>query len=208
MTLPGAPVEVPTLTHGPWTLRPWQDADAPAVLDLAGDSAAWQWMGRLRRVTDLDEALRWIVNRRSAGRIDWAVTESETGRLAARVGLHDFDRGSRSAEVGYVVWPSYRRRGLATTLLMAAAEHGFGPLGLARISLHHACGNVASCGVATKAGFAFEGIERASWDHGDGELHDMHLHARLASDPPGRAPRSAWVEWAALASLVARGPQA
>ena len=28
-----------------------------------------------------------------------------------------------------------------------------------------------------------EGIERSLLDHGDGILHDAHLHARLATDP-------------------------
>ncbi|OUE31259.1 hypothetical protein BFL35_05940 [Clavibacter michiganensis] len=43
--------------------------------------------------------------------------------------------------------------------------------------------NPASCRVATRAGFAAEGIERAKLRYGD-ERFDVETHARLATDPP------------------------
>ena len=52
-------------------------------------------------------------------------------------------------------------------------------LGLHRLELRHSVGNVSSCRVATKTGFALEGTLRRQLMHADG-WHDMHLHARLA----------------------------
>lgn len=178
---------VPELSAGGFCFRPWRDVDAPAVLELARDPSAWQWMATLRLVDDLDSALRWVRGRHDADRVDWVVCDPATGAVVGRVGLHHFDDVCRSAEIGYVVWPRHRGRSLAAVMVARGAEHAFTGMGLARVSLKHATGNPASCAVAARAGFAFEGVERSAHDHGDGVLHDLHRHARLADDPPGPA---------------------
>ena len=50
------------------------------------------------------------------------------------------------------------------------------------MQLYHAVDNPASCRVAVKAGFVLEGRPRESFRYGDGQLHDEHLHGRLATD--------------------------
>jgi RimJ/RimL family protein N-acetyltransferase len=57
----------------------------------------------------------------------------------------------------------------------------FTHVGLHRIELSHSAVNPASCRIAEKAGFAYEGTKRRQGLHQDG-WHDMHLHARLAED--------------------------
>jgi RimJ/RimL family protein N-acetyltransferase len=77
---------------------------------------------------------------------------------------------------------------VARRAVETALGHGFGALGLVRVNLRHAVGNRASCAVAGSSGFAFEGVERSAMDHGDGVMHDVHRHARLAADGPGPVP--------------------
>ena len=57
----------------------------------------------------------------------------------------------------------------------------FTEIGLHRIELAHSVANVASCQVAARAGYAYEGTMRGEGLHADG-WHDMHLHARLQGD--------------------------
>jgi RimJ/RimL family protein N-acetyltransferase len=54
-------------------------------------------------------------------------------------------------------------------------------LGLHRLFLYHSTANPASCRVAAKAGFAFEGTLRSAMRHPDG-WHDMHLHGLVPGD--------------------------
>lgn len=82
----------------------------------------------------------------------------------------------------YWVAAQHQRRGLATRGLATVAHWAFEQLDLFRLELGHRVNNPASCAVATKAGFAFEGIERAKLRYGN-ERFDVELHARLASDP-------------------------
>lgn len=179
---------VPTLAAGDLVLRPWSAADAPAVLRLADDPAARAWSASLRPVHTPEQARAWLAGRVGADRVHWAVSDSATGEVVGRVGLHRIDDEQRDAEIGYGVLAGRRRTGVARQAVEAALRHAFGGLGLARVSLRHAVGNQASCAVARACGFTLEGVERSALDHGDGVRHDAHLHARLATDPNGPLP--------------------
>ncbi len=54
-------------------------------------------------------------------------------------------------------------------------------LGLHRLRLCHSVANPASCRVAEKAGYSFEGTMRGALLHADG-WHDEHLHALVRGD--------------------------
>jgi RimJ/RimL family protein N-acetyltransferase len=72
---------------------------------------------------------------------------------------------------------------VAVRAVILSVGIAFGELDLHRMQLFHAAGNEASCQVAGRAGFRYEGHLRQSYRYGDGTFHDEHLHARLASDP-------------------------
>jgi RimJ/RimL family protein N-acetyltransferase len=188
VTLLAVPRMSPEVPGDGVLLTAWREEDLPAVLELAADPASRQWSGSLRHVHTLDEARAWMADRTGEGRLDWAVRDPRTRSLVGRTGLFRFRDGPGTAELGYGVHPAHRRRGVARAAVTTAVRYGTDVVGLHRIELAHAVGNIASCAVATSSGFAFEGTERSSLDHDDGgPPHDMHRHARLATDPPGRA---------------------
>ena len=165
-------------------LTRWHEDDLPAVLEIAADPSTSQWSGSLRHVHTLEAARAWMADRTGEGRLDWAVRDAVTGELVGRTGLFRFRDGPNTAELGYGVHPAHRRRGIAVAAVATAVRYATEVLGLHRIELVHAVDNVASCAVATRSGFAYEGTERSSLDHDDGPPHDMHRHARLVTDPP------------------------
>jgi RimJ/RimL family protein N-acetyltransferase len=184
-----APEQPPEVRAEGLFLGPWFAADAARVLEIARDPATRAWSPSMRPLNTEADALTWMDDRTSnVDRVSWAVRDSASGLLIGRVGLHRFDQGCRSAEIGYGVHPEHRRRGVALRAVTAATAYAFSTLNLARISLVHATGNAASCAVASAGGYAFEGVERSSLDHGDGVRHDMHRHARLATDDTGGIP--------------------
>ncbi|GAA1878454.1 GNAT family N-acetyltransferase [Asanoa iriomotensis] len=87
------------------------------------------------------------------------------------------------ADVGFVVPPQARGRGFASAALAAVCAWGFTALGVHRIGWWANVGNEASRRVAEKAGFTFEGTNRAYLDH-RGERIDAWTAALLASDVP------------------------
>ena len=166
-------------------LSAWVESDLPAVLEMADDQASRRWSESLRHVRTLDDARAWMAVRTGPERLDWAVRDAATGQLVGRTGLFRFHDGPVTAVIGYGVHPGHRRRGVAVAAVGAAVRYATQELRVHRIELVHAVDNLTSCSVATRSGFSYEGTERSSLDHDDGgPPHDMHRHARLATDPP------------------------
>jgi RimJ/RimL family protein N-acetyltransferase len=170
------------LRAGDVVLREFTEADVPDLALSFADPVNMQWSPG---PTDPDD-LRVLVAERNDWSADahrsWAVEHD--GRFAGSVSLHHLDLAQQSSELGYWVSPWARRRGVARRAVGLASTHGFTTLGLVRVFCFHAVENVASCGVATSAGFLQEGTLRQSYRYADGQHHDEHLHARLATDPP------------------------
>lgn len=183
-------------------LRPFEEADEPAVAEAFRDPGILHWaVGRaVVAAPEAERAAMWLRPRIvgwEIGSAAFAVTDASDGTLLGSVGVRDVNRLPDQAVLGYWVTPQARGRGVATCALDAASRWAFGArekggLGLHRLSLDHALVNPASCRVATKAGFRLEGTMRDFYVDADGQRHDSHLHARLATDgSPGAAAGAA-----------------
>jgi RimJ/RimL family protein N-acetyltransferase len=91
------------------------------------------------------------------------------------------EREARTAELGYIVAPSARGRGVATTALRLLTDWAFGELGALRLELLIGVENDASKRVAERNGYRFEGVLR-SLHFKQGIREDTELWSRLPSD--------------------------
>jgi RimJ/RimL family protein N-acetyltransferase len=161
-------------------LRPWRPDDREVVLAGYADPAIQRW--HCRSMTPL-EADAWIASWsgrwRGESGAGWAVERE--GAVVGQISLRRIDLADGLAEVSYWVLPAARGAGVAARALGALTGWSFGSLGLHRIEVCHSTANPASCAVAERAGYVLEGTKRAEARHADG-WHDMHLHARLATD--------------------------
>ncbi|CAM5672103.1 GNAT family N-acetyltransferase [Streptomyces fumanus] len=167
------------------------ESDAHAETWLRGllDPDFRRWNTPLRPVTDLAgvrEALRSRAQEQAEGRtVSFRITEEETGTTLGHIGFHEINRPLKLARVGYWVLPEARGRGVARRALLLATRWAFDDLRLHRVELGHALGHDASCRVAERCGFGYEGTLRgAMFEAGrQDRFRDVHLHARLATDP-------------------------
>lgn len=183
-SLAGSPQPVLTAA-GALLLRPWAQDDVPAFLSAYRDEEICRW--HTRRASTEAQVREWFdAYRRDWLREEgghWAITrdgDEVLGRIALR-GL-DFDDGV--ANVAYWVLPAARGAGTASTALATLTEWALHEAGFQRLELDHSTHNAASCRVATKSGYLWEGTKRSAAVHDDGR-HDMHLHARIRGDEPG-----------------------
>ncbi|MGV9929343.1 GNAT family N-acetyltransferase [Streptomyces olivaceoviridis] len=166
-------------------LRPWQltDADADALLTAGQDPDISRW--NLFSVADRAEARARIerlhARRRAETGAIWAIAP-HGGAAVGLAGLNAVDLAAGTAEVLYWVLPPARGTGLAVRAARRLSRWALDDLGLHRLALCHSVANPASCRVAEKAGFRYEGTQRSALLHADG-WHDQHLHARVAGDP-------------------------
>jgi ribosomal-protein-alanine N-acetyltransferase len=170
-------------------LRPFELGDAALLVAACSEPGIQQWHGA--SLTDR-EAEDWIGARpdlwRREERADWAVTDNAT--VVGRIGLKGIDLEEGIAEVLYWILGEHRRNGYATRAVMVLSDWAFADLGLHRLELTHSIQNLPSCSVAERAGYQLEGTKRDGGIHPDG-WHDMHLHARIVSDPNPRPSATA-----------------
>lgn len=162
-------------------LRPWTPGDAGALHAAAvlGPDVARQLGG----VSDREGCERLVAERLAVWGPDrFHVAVTVDGLVVGDVGVSEVERRHDTAWVHYWLADGYRGRGLAVRGLATVAAWAFDELGVFRLELGHRLENPGSCRVATRAGFAPEGVERAKLRYGT-ERFDVETHARLATDP-------------------------
>ncbi|WP_155059061.1 GNAT family N-acetyltransferase [Streptomyces blattellae] len=165
-------------------LRPWCEADVPALVEAGRDPVLRQ--GTSLAVENEADALRWVRGQERGwavgDRFGFAVLEAQPGsaqrQLAGHVVLKDVAPGKPSAEVGYWTAAPARGRGVAPRALEAVTRWAFDHLGaghLIRLELLHQADNPASCRVAHKSGYDLARILPAA---PPSFPLDGHLHSR------------------------------
>jgi RimJ/RimL family protein N-acetyltransferase len=171
----------PVLDLTDMALRPWQSSDVSAVAAAYSDPDIQQW--HARSMTEAESRVwieSWPVRWAEESGAGWAIADE--ARLLGQISLRRLRLPDGIAEVSYWVVPAARGRRVATRALSALTAWTFDHLDLHRLEVNHSTMNPASCRVAESAGYVFEGTKRGEALHSDG-WHDMHLHARLSSDP-------------------------
>jgi ribosomal-protein-alanine N-acetyltransferase len=84
----------------------------------------------------------------------------------------------RGGHIGYWIDKNYANRGLTTQAVQLLSQFGFLQLGLHRIEINVRPENAASCRVAEKAGFHFEGF-RPAFLHIDGAWRDHNCYVKV-----------------------------
>lgn len=89
------------------------------------------------------------------------------GRHIGNVSVWHLSRPSRTGEIGYWVRTDETGLGIATEVSRAALRIGFQELGMHKVALRIALGNLASERIAVKLGFVREGVLREEIKVGD-----------------------------------------
>jgi RimJ/RimL family protein N-acetyltransferase len=174
---------VPRLTDGTVRLDELTPDDVAAHVAGEDEEQARRFGWYPQRSTE-ETARRAIVEWQEAWRTGgrtrtFAVRDEATGALAGGCQVRLRDDGI--AEMSYWIFPDFRGRGFAGRALRLACDWAFAHLGVERMELYIEPDNLASRGVARRAGFRKEGTLRAQQRIGD-VRRDMVLYARLPGD--------------------------
>ncbi|XUL85328.1 GNAT family N-acetyltransferase [Streptomyces galilaeus] len=164
-------------------LRPWHTHDAGALVTAGQDPAIRKWN---RLVVESPEHARQRIKRmherwRAEQAAIWAIARQDGGEAVGLVGWGDIDLEDGNAEIVYWVLPPARGGGVVMDATKRLSRWALEDLGLHRLRLCHSTANPASCRVAQKAGYSFEGTQRSALLHEDG-WHDEHLHSLVQGD--------------------------
>ncbi len=146
--------------------RPYRPGDALALCSAVRESidSLSRWLDWCHPDYGLGDAERWIDTCidgwRRGDQYTFAVFEAVTGRFVGTVGISQRDRDGNSAGLGYWRRDSARGRSIIARVAPHVVAFGFVPLGLDRIEILAAVGNLASRRTAERAGARFEGMQR------------------------------------------------
>ena len=123
---------------------------------------------------------RYERGRQDGTREAFAVVDAEGSFLGLALAFH-IDREGRELELGYVVAPSARGRGVGTEAARLLTDWAFRELDALRIELQISADNEASKRVAERAGYVYEGTRR-SVHFKQGIRQNMEIWSRLTTD--------------------------
>ena len=170
----------PPLSDDVVALRPWRDADAPAIVagfrDLEVDRFIW---ARVEPYGEAD-AREYLARQGPGAEIHLAIVEpGDDAVVLGGTGLHP--QGEGRAAVGYWVAPEARGRGGASHAVRLVARWAFDELGFARLEITCGPENVASQRVAERCGFVREGVLRSHVER-KGERRDSVVFGLLPGE--------------------------
>jgi RimJ/RimL family protein N-acetyltransferase len=118
---------------------------------------------------------------RSDGTREAFALEDEAGAFLGLTLAPAIDRVTQTVELGYMVAPEARGRGVATEALRLATEWAFAELGAERIELMISVDNPGSKIVAERCGYVCEGVLRSVYVK-PGVRSDTEVWSRLPGD--------------------------
>lgn len=169
-------LEATALTAGRLLIRPPEDCHIDPLFAAVEESldAIRPWLAWYYPGYSWDDTALWINNVPVAWREDreysFVILDRQNGELIGTIGINQLDRRNRRANLGYFVRTSATNRGIATAATKLVARFGFEQIGLKRIEIVAAVGNVASQKVAHKVGATREGIARRRSNVGGQQL--------------------------------------
>jgi RimJ/RimL family protein N-acetyltransferase len=175
------------LTLSKSTIRSFRPTDAASLTKHVGTYSVARNMSAIPHPYSLKCAEEWIAT--ASGRTPEthfaiAMDDEVIGGIGVEVG----DPGrpgvcDHCAEIGYWLGESFWGRGIMSEAVVALTEWAFTELGLIRLHAPVYARNPASARVLSKAGYEFEGRQRARYFK-DGEFIDGLMFAKIRERMP------------------------
>ena len=180
--MPSLPRLDEPLSDGVVELREWRDEDRDALVEMANDDAIQQWT-RVPSPYTRQDADQWFAltrtTRKAGHQVAFAVTATGDGQLLGSIDLRVNPADPAIGELGYMVGPRARGRGVATRAVGLLTQWAFETLGLQRVEILIDPRNEPSLRVAESAGYEREGVLRAYRPSRERGRLDLAMYARL-----------------------------
>jgi RimJ/RimL family protein N-acetyltransferase len=172
------------IADGSIRLRLRADTDTPAVIEACRDPEVIRWT---RVPEDYDErtAEEWVSEsnrQRERGEgMHLVIADASSDAFLGSIGIHRINRDEGRCDIGYFLAPWARGRGVMTGAVRLLSRWVFETLPVERIEITIEPGNVASRGVAERAGYELDGILR-SHTVIKGTRRDMAMYSLLRGE--------------------------
>jgi len=170
----------PTLETARLRIRPYTEADIPALLPLIGTREVAATTLRIAHPYTEQDARDFLVLANEPDKIWLAITLRADARQIGGIGLR-LSEQHQHGELGYWLGVPYWGQGYATEASREMLRYGFEDLKLHRIFASHFKHNPASGRILQKLGMRYEGCQRQhlrKWD----QFVDLELYGLLREE--------------------------
>lgn len=143
-------------------LRPWRDADLPALCAMRNDIQLQRELMARARGSSIGATRAWL-ERRTVAPLDMLLiiaSPADDSTVRGFIQLAEGDETLRSAALGICVLPQWQGHGIAADALMLLSEHARDVLSLRKIVLEVLTANERAVGFYRRQGFQEVGIHR------------------------------------------------
>jgi len=176
------PEELPTLSAGNISIRPWRDDEAAAVYNICQDPDTQYFTTVPIPYTHAD-AEKWIARQRKGfeDKTDFALAAEVDGKVAVQLSAFDSIAFEHIIKIGYATAPEFRGKGYTARALEVLVDYLFS-LGYRRVGADTLPENIGSQKTLLKAGFYLESTQRMAMTNRDGTQTDGLVFAKLAPE--------------------------
>jgi RimJ/RimL family protein N-acetyltransferase len=160
------------------TLRPWTEADIPAILASIDDPEILHWMPVIPRPYTLADARAYVNDDLGLGPHQFAIVFED--RVVGSIGMQV--NHNATGHAGYWLAREERGQGIVPDALRTLSRYGLDELGLGRMELITDPDNHSSQRVAEKVGYQREGVLRSHLLHPDGRRRDSVMFSLLPGE--------------------------
>jgi [ribosomal protein S5]-alanine N-acetyltransferase len=140
--------EAPMLSSHRLVLREIEPNDLPSIMEISVYDGAYA-----TSEAEASHVLEKIKADCATGEaVHWGICLKETDEVVGTCGYYRGYPGN-VGEIGYVLRPAYRGRGIMTEAVKLVVDFGLGTMKLSTIVAYTSPANLASIGVLTRAGF-------------------------------------------------------
>jgi ribosomal-protein-alanine N-acetyltransferase len=110
--------------------------------------------------------------------IGWAISLNNDSKLIGTIGFHRIDLENYRAEIGYMLFPEYWRKGIMNEAIDMAIDYGFKELKFHSIEANINPNNIASRNLLLKKGFLKEAYFKENY-YFNGRFLDSEIYSLL-----------------------------
>jgi RimJ/RimL family protein N-acetyltransferase len=166
-------------------LREWTDDDRDSLVAMANDETIRRWTRVPAPYTGrhADEWFAFTRGARAAGhQAAFAAVAPGDGELLGSIDLRIHPADPAIGELGYMVGPRARGRGVAAQAVELVTGWAFDSLGIERMEILVDPRNEPSVRVAEAAGYSYEGVLRSYRPSRNGGRLDLAMYSRLRTE--------------------------
>ncbi len=167
-------------------LKQLELSDAPDIFRIIDSQREYlrQWLPFVDYTKEVTDTRLFIIStlETSEKSHDYTFVIHLEGKFVGLIGFKDTDKTNQKTEIGYWLSEEYQKRGIVTQSVRRLVEFAFEELGMNRIQIKCATGNIPSKKIPQRLGFSLEGIERDGELLSDGKFTDLEVYSMLKNN--------------------------